>query len=261
MKPHLVNWNALERPALLTDKGLVFTYDNLRSEVQSLSKKLIDRSLVFLLVSNDKTSIVSYLACLESGAVPLLLDAQISIESINKLIKNYKPNFIIAPKERLEIFETFKVVEFWDDYVLLSNKHSKYLNINSKLALLLTTSGSTGSSKLVRLSLKNIISNAQSIVKYLEINKNERAISTLPFNYSYGMSVINSHMLAGASVVLTNKSFFDSLFWKLVKEYDVTSIAGVPYSYEILKKLRYSTVHQGWINKIGLTNPGIDYAL
>jgi len=105
--------------------------------------------------------------------------------------------------------------------------------------LLLATSGSTGSPKLVRFSLNNITSNADSIVEYLGIDQNERAITTLPFNYSYGMSVLNSHLRAGASIVLTDRTFFDASFWRLVKTYGVTSMAGVPYNYEMLLKLKF----------------------
>jgi acyl-coenzyme A synthetase/AMP-(fatty) acid ligase len=91
----------------------------------------------------------------------------------------------------------------------------------------------------VRFSLSNITYNADSIVEYLCIDQNERAISTLPFNYSYGMSVLNSHLRAGASIVLTERTFFDASFWRSVKTHGVTSMAGVPYSYEMLLKLRF----------------------
>lgn len=74
------------------------------------------------------------------------------------------------------------------------------------LALLLTTSGSTGSPKLVRQSRRNIESNARAIVRYLEIGEEERAITTLPMNYTYGLSIVQSHLLAGASLILTGRS-------------------------------------------------------
>ena len=102
------------------------------------------------------------------------------------------------------------------------------------LALLLTTSGSTGSPKLVRLSHDNLKSNACSIIEYLKITSSEKAITSLPMYYSYGLSVLNSHLLAGATLLLTDKSYVQREFWKFVLEEKATSFAGVPFTYDIL---------------------------
>ena len=111
--------------------------------------------------------------------------------------------------------------------------------MNEKLAVCLTTSGSTGSPKFVKLSYKNIRSNAESIAEYLEIDCNERPITSLPMHYSYGLSVINSHLLKGATILLTSFSVTQREFWSFLKENNATSIAGVPYTYELLKTLRF----------------------
>jgi len=105
--------------------------------------------------------------------------------------------------------------------------------------LLLTTSGSTGSPKLVRISYKNIEANAASIAEYLAIDENERAITTLPMSYSFGLSIINSHLLKGATILLTSKTLMEKEFWAFLKREKATSMSGVPYTYEILKKLRF----------------------
>ncbi len=88
----------------------------------------------------------------------------------------------------------------------------------------------------MRLSADNIQSNAESIAQYLEIDENEKPITTLPFNYSYGLSVINSHLLKGATIVLTEKTVFFKDFWNTFKQYECTSFAGVPYTYQMLKR-------------------------
>ncbi len=106
-------------------------------------------------------------------------------------------------------------------------------------AVLLSTSGTTGSPKLVRLSYKNIQANAESITEYLGIRNSEKAVTSLPMSYSYGLSVINTHILAGATLVMTDKSFVFKDFWKIFHKYECNSFAGVPYSYELLKKTNF----------------------
>jgi acyl-CoA synthetase (AMP-forming)/AMP-acid ligase II len=110
---------------------------------------------------------------------------------------------------------------------------------HADLALLLTTSGSTGSPKLVRLTARNLEANARSITEYLGLGPAERAVQSLPMYYSYGLSVLNSHLLAGGSVVLTPHSFMRPEFWRDVDEQRATSFAGVPYMYETLHRLRF----------------------
>jgi acyl-coenzyme A synthetase/AMP-(fatty) acid ligase len=109
---------------------------------------------------------------------------------------------------------------------------------HKELALLLPTSGSTGDAKMVRLSYANIETNARSIAKYLDIKPGEVAIQSLPMHYSYGLSVLNSHLISGAAVAITSYSFMRPEFWRVFDEYGCTSFAGVPYMYETLHRLR-----------------------
>jgi long-chain acyl-CoA synthetase len=81
--------------------------------------------------------------------------------------------------------------------------------------------------------------NATSIAEYLSINEDERPVTTLPMSYSFGLSIINSHLLKGATILLTSKTLMEKDFWSFMKTLNATSISGVPYTYEILKKLRF----------------------
>ena len=102
--------------------------------------------------------------------------------------------------------------------------------------LLLTTSGSTGSPKLVRLSGRNLDANTRSIVEYLELDEGQRPVTNLAMSYSYGMSIVNTHLLAGAALVLTRRSVLERPFWELVERERVTSLAGVPYTYRMYRR-------------------------
>jgi len=111
--------------------------------------------------------------------------------------------------------------------------------IDNELALLLPTSGSTGSEKYVRVSHENIITNTDAIATYLKIQDTDRVVTTLPPNYSYGASVLHTHLSKGSSIMVTELSFFDKDFWKLLHEYKVTTLNGVPFHYEMLMRLKF----------------------
>ncbi len=111
--------------------------------------------------------------------------------------------------------------------------------VHPDLALLLTTSGSTGNPKLVRLSRTAVLANAEQIAEVLGIGSDEVAITTLPLFYSYGLSVLHSHLLRGATVVLERTGIMQRDFWTAAVDYDVTSMAFVPYQYEMLRRLRF----------------------
>ncbi len=109
--------------------------------------------------------------------------------------------------------------------------------LHPDLALLLSTSGSTGSPKLVRLSHQNLSANASSIASYLDLTPDDATITSLPLSYCYGLSLLHSHLVAGATLVLTDASVVDAAFWDLVRHHDVSTLAGVPHSFELFERI------------------------
>jgi len=106
--------------------------------------------------------------------------------------------------------------------------------LHPDLRLLLSTSGSTGSPKLVRLSATNVDANATAIASYLGLGPDDVALTTLPLDYCYGLSVLHSHLVAGASLVLDDRSVTDPALWARARAEGVTSFAGVPYTFDLL---------------------------
>jgi len=173
-------------------------------------------------------------------AVPMLVGSSLSESQLQKLLQAYQPDFVWLPDSRLsEMLEGRPVLSF-GGYSLIASGYDKAYAIHNSLALLLTTSGSTGSPKFVRLSHENLMSNAMAISQYLELTPDELPITTLPPSYTYGLSIIHSHILKGASIALTNQTFFNRGFWDFLQATGATSLSGVPYHYEILKKLRFA---------------------
>jgi acyl-coenzyme A synthetase/AMP-(fatty) acid ligase len=126
--------------------------------------------------------------------------------------------------------------------------------LHDDLALLLSTSGSTGSPKLVRLSHHNLASNAAAIAGVLDIRETDRAATTLPMSYCYGLSVIHSHLLRGAGLILTDHSVVDDEFWDLFRRHRGTAFAGVPYTFEMLERFGAQTLdlpHLRYITQAG----------
>jgi acyl-coenzyme A synthetase/AMP-(fatty) acid ligase len=217
--------------ALISDTREL-TYQDIESEFLKIKDIIDNRCLVFLVCTNSIESIISYISILKSGSVCMLV-SDIELEN---LIDKYQPKFIFCPKE--SNFKGKITKEIYDYKIIRTNYDSSY-EINDQLAILLTTSGSTGSPKFVKISYDNLISNTNSIISYLNMDSSHRAITTMPMNYTYGLSIINTHLSKGASLVITDASLMNRNFWNLLKEKKVTNFGGVPYIYEILKKLRF----------------------
>lgn len=227
-----------DRIALINEEGASLRYADLEHFSVLLNEKVTKRTLVFSLCTNTFGSLLGYYSFISNGIVPIMLEASLDGELLKNLLDIYSPKYLWMPDDKLIGFKKYKVVYSGFGYHLVQYTDCQH-RLNPDLALLLTTSGSTGSPKLVRLSYQNIKANAESIAEYLQITENERPVTTLPMNYSYGLSVINSHLIKGATVLLTNSSITQKEFWTFVKEQKATSMAGVPYTYEILNRLHF----------------------
>ncbi|HQN15276.1 MAG TPA: AMP-binding protein [Bacteroidales bacterium] len=227
------------KTSVITDGGKEFSYKEIDNLSNSIFNTIQNRCLVFCLCENTIGSLCGYLSFIANKVVPLMLDATINREMLMELIETYKPQYLWMPQYRLEDFNQKQIIHSFSNYSLLKLSEENDFSLHPDLGLLLTTSGSTGSPKLVRLSYLNIEANATSIAEYLSINENERPITTLPMNYSFGLSIINSHLLKGATILLTSKTLMEKDFWLFLKEQKATTMSGVPYTFEILKKLRF----------------------
>lgn len=227
--------------AVITDRGERLTYSELNDEAKRFAKAMPEKGLLFCLCENRLGSLVAHVSCLDNHIPIVLLDGSKGKTVIQSLVELYQPEYLWLNKEKAGVYSGEIVYEF-ASFVLLKMHYAESVDkptIHPDLALCLTTSGSTGSPKFVRLSEKNVLSNAESIAEYLQIDENERPVTTLPSYYSYGVSVINSHLIKGATLLLTEGTVAQREFWNFMKEQKATSIAGVPYTYEMLKMMRF----------------------
>jgi len=194
---------------------------------------------VFVLCSNTAGAVIGYTAFIQHRIVPVLLHAHLDTELLTELMDTYCPVYIWLPEELAGRFQEMDKTYENYGYVLLKTGYKTSYPMHEELGLLLTTSGSTGSPKLVRQSYENVKVNAGQISEYLELTDGERPVTTLPMNYTYGLSIINSHLSVGAKLLLTERGLMDRKFWDFMTEQRATSFGGVPYTYEMLERLRF----------------------
>ncbi len=232
-----------ENDALIDDEGNRLTYQELDDEGGRIADAVGKRCLVFSLCENSIGSAVGYISFLNNRIVPVMLNANLESELLEKLLSAYCPSYLWVPDKLENQFDRFERAYRALGYVLLRTNYEIEYPLHNELALLLTTSGSTGSPKFVRQSYENIRTNTESIVEYLRIDESERPITTLPMNYTYGLSIIQTHISVGATILLTDKGLMQKEFWKFFKEQKATSFGGVPYTYEMLDKLRFTKMN------------------
>jgi long-chain acyl-CoA synthetase len=224
--------------ALITEEGLRITYAELAEAANQLGAQLSNRGLAFLLADNCPESIIGYLGILRAGVPVVMQPSGLHHKLLCDLMNAYHPQYLWLPKNRAEEVANSEVLHTLGNYVLLRAAADPIV-LYEEMALLVSTSGSTGSPKFVRQSYKNITSNAASIAQYLKISNQDRPITALPMNYVFGLSVINSHLLCGATIILTQRGLMEKQFWNLINSACATSFAGVPYTYEMLRRLHF----------------------
>jgi long-chain acyl-CoA synthetase len=234
--------NKFSKNTFLTDQfGQCVTYKDVIEIALKKEFESTKRHLVFCIIDNSVGGIAGYSALLAANAVPMIINSSMPSRHLDNLIATYNPEYIFLPELDAERLQNSASKISCYGYVLLRLTNAiDAAPLHDDLALLLSTSGSTGSGKYVRLSNQNIWSNATAIADYLSLTADELPITTLPPSYSFGLSIIHSHLLVGAGLAVSNKTFFDTDFWNFLREVKASSLSGVPYHFEMLKKLRFT---------------------
>ncbi len=229
------------RIACIEENGTCISYFTLQSFCNEVSGYMGSNCLAILLCKNTIGAISGYFACIQSRCVPILMGADANREQVEAVMQAYCPQYLWVPsvwyQENMSGFSNCVVFEKWD-YVLLRRSVEK-VKLHGDLALLLGTSGSTGNLKYVRISRTNLLSNTKAIIESLDIQEHHRAITALPLHYTYGLSVVQTHLYMGASLVLTDISILSKKFWELISLCRVTTMSGVPYTYELMRKIGF----------------------
>lgn len=210
--------------AVVVEDGERLTYAELAARADAFGEALGPAPRLLLIeAANEIEPLVAYLGALRHGH-PVVMASGDSGEQLQRIIETYRPDVRFR-----------KSCRGW----MTEQQPLSPRPLHPDLAVLLSTSGSTGAAKLVRLAHEAVEANAQSIVEYLSLTADDRAITTLPIHYSYGLSVVTSHLTVGATLLLTKRSVIEEDFWNFFVAEGGTSLAGVPSTYELLDRIGF----------------------
>jgi len=192
------------------------------------------RALLLCCLPRSIDGVVAYLAAAQAGHAVAMADPQ--APNLPSLTASYEPEWIIAPPDL--VFDSYEPTPWpLPSLQLLKRTAASPTALHPDFFLMLLTSGSTGSSKGVRLSYANIASNTLAIIKSLSLSSPSNALAHLPLSYSFGLSVLHAQLAIGGRCTLSEESMMSGALWKLTREQQVTLFAGVPYHYEMLMRL------------------------
>lgn len=201
------------------DSGKSLSYGQLSDSVARLAEVFgVERQLVAIWAENNLECVVTYLGALAGGHAVALLDGTNDHTLRQEWKAAYLPNWV------------------WESGHL-SRLNTDQPPMDQELALLLSTSGSLGAPKMVRLSGAGIRANASDIRDALGISASSRAVLSLPLSYSYGLSILHSHLVAGASVLLTSRSLISKEYWSDFHNWNCDGLAGVPHHWRTILRL------------------------
>lgn len=205
--------------------GQIKTYQDIFRKAGEWNQLLGDRCLVCVLCDNSFETVCFILEMLAAGQMLWVLDADTEKVFLDKLFEIYRPHYIWSREDA-------------GGYQLYCASAQRY-PIHQDLALLLSTSGSTGSPKMVRISYENIQDCCKRIFYHYHIDSSEKTVVTLPLHHIFGLSVYIAHWYYGATVFVINELLGSRKFKDIYIEECVNSIIGVPFTFKMLRKTAF----------------------
>jgi acyl-CoA synthetase (AMP-forming)/AMP-acid ligase II len=241
-------------PALYDDRNDSWlTRKELRNASLDLARAMASeqKRLVFLLCGVNSETIVGLLAGAAAGHATALVDPSVSKDVLTGLILAYQPELLLGACGSGE-----KLTDVIDGNATVNSAQSRagvvewiardtgssFPPIDPALQLLLSTSGTTGSQKYVRLSRDAVVANARQIAEALHIDEESVGIAHLPLHYSYGLSVVTSHLTSGGRLCLISDSITSASFWSKIGNVGGSHFPGVPFHYVALARLGLTLV-------------------
>ncbi|HOW42769.1 MAG TPA: class I adenylate-forming enzyme family protein [Candidatus Omnitrophota bacterium] len=218
------------------------SYAELESLSDFMACQLLDRGVrkadrVGLLLENSPLYVIAFFSVLKAGAVVVPINTQLVTRELESIISDCQPSMIITDDSHKQSLDTFKDISIFSVSSIRYTPVASLQSIPAKEsdpAMIIYTSGTTGKPKGVMLSHRNLVANAESIVDYLKLSSSDSMMVILPFYYSYGNSLLTTHIMVGATLVIDNRFVFPNVVLETMEKEKVTGFAGVPSHYAIL---------------------------
>ncbi len=217
------------------------SYACLDRDISTIASSMMDHgNCRFAILAESGIQYIKMLmAVYRSDDIAIPLPIELPMSSLERILDTAHVNNIIATEMQYsrfgeDFFDRFGTVIVVSNDTSMKTLRASIVDENNdpQLALVLYTSGTTGTPKGVMLSDRNLIANAESIVEVLGITPNDKAALVISPHHAYGNSIIDSHLMAGGSVKIGNMNFIGSTFNLL--ESGVSIFYGVPSTYRIL---------------------------
>ena len=226
-----------DKEAVVDQHGVRLSYGELVGEVEAIRASLPGRALAFCLCRNEAGCLAGYLAMVEAGIVPVMLGAGMDKGFLEALYEEYRPSLVWAPSE-VDYGISGEVVLERLSYRMIRTPEQP-CPMDSRLQLCMTTSGSTGSPKLVRYKAGNLEANARNVSTAFGWEPDDRSFCDLAMNYTMGLNIVHAHLWSGATVVLVNSNLLSSEYWDFMRAERATNLCGVPFTFDVYRRLRF----------------------
>jgi len=262
---HFLESAAAARPgktAVVDDRERL-AYGELNARANRFAHALLHRGVgagcrVALLMENGADYAAAYYGALKAGAAVVPLNTDFTPEGLRESLRRLTPRALVFSRRHEKALRRTDLsgaglrflaardpgsgeapggvpLETWEELLAGGSRHDPALPLGEgDLASIVLTSGTTGDRKGVMLTHRNIVSNTRAICRSLCLGPDEIHMVVLPFFYVMGKSLLNTHVAAGATVVINNRFAFPaSVLDQMVAE-SVTGFSGVPSTYAFL---------------------------
>lgn len=219
------------------ENGKACTYYDLKEFSDAIGEKVNRRETVLVICKNSPGTLMGIISFLRNNVIMLLINDKLQKSQIDSLINLYLPNYIFVSEDQVGDYSGFNTAITREGMALLKNNIQMEPVKDDELALMMSTSGSTGSPKFVRLGYSNLEKDTQYINSFAEVREDDACLTVLPLHFLYGLESVFRHIKVGAKIIMTDKSIVQNEFWDLCREYKPTYFFGVPYTYETMRKL------------------------
>lgn len=219
------------------------SYQDLVNDAASIAAQLRSEGIskgdrVAVILPNNSEFVAAYYGVLMAGGIVVSLNAAAKARELAAWLRDCDAAFVYADESNAEVRASLAALEHPPKLLNAAAASRAELLVHrgqeDDPACILYTSGTTGQPKGVVLSHKNILSNTSAIVEYLRLTCDDSIVTVLPFYYSYGSSVLHTHLKVGGRLILQKNFVYPHAVIETLSAERATGFAGVPSTFALL---------------------------